>query len=167
LKVNFTSPLVVVDTDRLVDEAMNLYKLKRVVVAVTPFIFVVTIALFSSNEILLELMRVVVDTTPFTFDIKTFIAEFIEFSLINLAVVVETTPFTLETNWKELVEVDTVRVLTKFSTFKFVATKLVTVAVPVALILVVYKLANCKLSPTASANSSHCANNSVTSPQYE
>ena len=64
LKVNFTSPFVVVETDRLVEEAINLYKLEIEVVATTPLIVVVSTDPFSSNEEVLELIIVEVEMEP-------------------------------------------------------------------------------------------------------
>ncbi len=55
-------------TVRLVDEAKNLYKLPIVVVAMTPFIFVVTTELFWLKERELELIMVVVPTEPARLD---------------------------------------------------------------------------------------------------
>lgn len=111
LNVNFTSPLVVVEIDKLVEEAINLYKLEIEVVAVTPFIFVVSTDPFSSKEDMLELIIEEVDTSPFTIEVSSFTTELSWFWFMNFAVVVDTTPFIFDANTNELVEVETVSVL--------------------------------------------------------
>jgi hypothetical protein len=75
LKVNFTSPDVVVETDRLVEEAINLYKFEIEVVAVTPLMFVVSTDPFSSKEEVLELIIEEVETEPPTLEVNVFAIE--------------------------------------------------------------------------------------------
>jgi hypothetical protein len=95
----------------LVEEAKNLYKLEIEVVAVTPFMVVVSTEPFSSNEEVLELIIDEVDISPFTMEVRIFTAEFNWFWFMNFALVVDIIPFTFDSISKELVEVEIVKEL--------------------------------------------------------
>jgi hypothetical protein len=100
-----------VATVRLLELEINLYKLEIEVVAITPFIFVVSTELFSVKFKVFELIIDEVEVSPFTIEVKVLIAEFSEFWFMNLAVAVDITPLIFEANSKELVEVEIVSLL--------------------------------------------------------
>jgi hypothetical protein len=86
-----------------------LYRLDIEVVATTPFIVEVIMPAFAKS--VFELTAVVVDTLPFTFDVITFTADCKSLLFTNCAVVDEITPFVFDIRVKELVDVDTVKLL--------------------------------------------------------
>jgi hypothetical protein len=112
-------------------------------------------------------LPVVVEITPLMSEVKTneFVVVEIVRVLLPMIVEVEVEPPRLEV--RVLPRRDKIFETERLLTDKLVILALVSVAVPVAFILPVFKLASCKLPPTASSNSSHCAKNSVTSPKYE
>jgi hypothetical protein len=104
--VYVTVPFASVLTIRLlfVEEAINVYKLAALVVAITPFIFVVI-----TPELALILLLFIIElleVIPLTFVVKVFKAEARVLVFIKLAVVVATIPLTFEVNTKELVPVE-------------------------------------------------------------
>ena len=78
-------------------------------VATTPFIVEVSVPALARIVFVLTIFVLVV--TPLTIEVIVFKAEVRELAFTKFDVVVDMTPFTLLVNTKELVEVDTVKIL--------------------------------------------------------